>query len=70
MESETDESASPTSYELRCLDCSYEATVTGDVFEVLDVIDAHQEGHLEDAYEHFVEFEIEGNGLLSEDDHD
>lgn len=70
MATGTDESVSPSSYELRCLDCAYEATVTGDVFEVLDVIDAHQEGHLDDPHEHFVEFEVEGNGLLSGDDHD
>lgn len=54
-----DRTAPSYTYKLRCVDCSFEAAVEGDVSEVLDVSDAHQEEHTADPFEHFVEFEPE-----------
>lgn len=59
MNTRTDQGVSSRSYELRCTDCSFEATVEGDVFAVLDVIEGHQERYVNDPIEHFVEFECE-----------
>lgn len=46
-------------YELQCVDCDFERTFEGDVFEVLDVVDAHQEDNALNDGDHFVEFECE-----------
>lgn len=54
-----DGSLTARSYELRCVDCDFARTFEGDVFEVLDVVDAHQEAHAVDGRGHFVEFECE-----------
>lgn len=54
----TDEIAPPRlEYHLQCLDCSFEATIEGDAFEVYDAIEDHQEAYTDDVLEHFVEFE-------------
>ena len=47
-------------YNLTCTDCQFEATVNGDCYEVLDLIDAHQAEHEGDAFDHFVNFELVG----------
>lgn len=57
MTTRTDQTVAPRRYELHCVDCSFDSTVEGDVFAVLDVIDAHQEEYAVDALDHFVEFE-------------
>lgn len=44
---------------MRCVDCDFERTFQGDVFEVLDVVEAHQEEHASAGGNHFVEFECE-----------
>lgn len=59
MNTRTDETAPTHSYELRCVDCPFETTVEGDVFEVLDAADSHREEHAADGFRHFVEFESE-----------
>lgn len=59
MTARQDESTTSLSYILRCVDCSFEATVQGDAYDVLDVIDVHQEKYGDDARRHFVEFESE-----------
>lgn len=65
MNTRTDETVPTRSYELRCVDCAFEVTVEGDVFEVLNIVDAHQEKYAIDSYEHFVEFESETAELRS-----
>lgn len=59
MSTGTGGSLTARSYELRCVDCDFARTFEGDVFEVLDVVDAHQDEHEIDGHEHFVEFECE-----------
>ena len=59
MTTQHNESVLSLTYTLNCVDCSFETTVEGDVFDVLDIIDIHQEEHAGDPFEHFVEFESE-----------
>lgn len=59
MSTQTDETTSSLTYTLSCVHCPFETTVDGDALDVLDVIDAHQERHSIDGFEHFVEFESE-----------
>lgn len=47
-------------YKLSCTDCSFETTVRGDVFDVYDAIDDHQEPFTNTAVRHFVNFEVDG----------
>lgn len=47
-------------YELTCIDCTFEATVEGTVYDVFDVVDTHQERHSDTRPEHFVNFERSG----------
>lgn len=49
-----------TTYRLTCTDCSFEATVEGDVYEALDHADAHQEEYTDHPGNHFVNFTREG----------
>ena len=70
MNTRTDDTDSARSYELRCVDCAFEMTVEGDVFQVLDLVDAHQEKYAVDSNEHFVEFESEMAKSLADDDQD
>lgn len=51
------DSGTARTYELQCVDCDFERTFEGDVFEVLDVVDAHKENHELGDCDHFVEFE-------------
>lgn len=57
MATDADESGASITYELTCTDCQYEATVTGDVYDALDVAESHQEKHDEDSNQHFVNVE-------------
>lgn len=57
MATEADESEASITYELACADCSYEATVTGSVYDALDVAESHQEKREVDSGEHFVNIE-------------
>lgn len=57
MTSRSDETRTSLSYTLSCVDCSFEATVEGDTYDVLEVIDAHKEECADDSLRHFVEFE-------------
>lgn len=59
MTTNTHDTASPRSYTLRCVDCSFERRVEDDVFGVLDVVDRHREEHAADPADHFVEFETD-----------
>lgn len=59
MSTGTEGSLTARSYRLRCIDCEFARTFEGDVYEVLDVVDAHQDEHANDGRDHFVEFECE-----------
>lgn len=59
MGSKTDEATYVQRYALRCVECSFETTVEGDVFDAFDVADRHQEAVVDNASEHFVEFVLE-----------
>lgn len=60
MSSQTDEPTPSNTYKLWCVDCSFETTAEGDVFDALEVCDTHQGAHEDHASKHFVEFEIVG----------
>lgn len=60
MDTDTDGAGHARSYTLRCVDCAFQTNVEGDVFEVLDTIDRHQEEQSDGVAEHFVEFETDG----------
>lgn len=62
MNDDGDGTTGPLQYTVYCVDCPFETTVEGDAFDVLDVVDAHQEEHANDAFEHFVEFESAETG--------
>lgn len=57
MASEADDSGTSFTYELDCIDCSYESTVTGSVYDALDIAEAHQQNREDDSDEHFVNIE-------------
>ena len=59
MSSQTDETASDQRYALSCVECSFETTVEGDVFDAFDVADTHRAERADDASEHFVEFVLD-----------
>lgn len=59
MTTRSDDSEASLTYTLSCVDCSFEATVQGDAYDVLDVVQAHQENNVDDSRRHFVEFESE-----------
>lgn len=58
MESETDDSATTTTYRLTCTDCSFETTVNGSVDEALEVAKSHRQEEGVVYLEHFVDFEL------------
>ena len=58
MASDADGTASTTTFELTCIDCSFERTVDGTVDDALDVADDHREERGNGApTDHFVNFE-------------
>lgn len=56
---ENQESEATHDYELFCTDCDFEVTVTGTVYDALDVADAHEEKHGDRSMEHFVTFKLQ-----------
>lgn len=62
MTSEADEPRITDTYVLACNDCTFETTVEGTAFDALDVADAHQAKHGDSPVEHFVDFELDGDG--------
>lgn len=59
MSPQTDEAASDHRYALSCVECSFQTTVDGDVFDAFDVADTHREACADNASEHFVEFVLD-----------
>lgn len=57
MNARADEPETALTYDLSCVDCSFETTVEGDAFDVLDAAQVHEKNHESDAVDHFVEFE-------------
>lgn len=57
MKTSADDVQTTGTYELACIDCAFETTVEGDVYDVFNVIDSHQEEQSETRPEHFVNFE-------------
>lgn len=48
-------------YRLTCTDCSFSASVNGDVDAVFDAIESHQADRVFDPGEHRVDFEVIGS---------
>lgn len=59
MGSTTEKTAADHRYALSCVECSFETTVEGDVFDAFDVADTHREERADDASRHFVEFVLD-----------
>jgi hypothetical protein len=55
----TGEPTTTTTYRLTCTDCSFETTVEGGSYDVLEIADAHQKTYGETFKDHFVNFEID-----------
>ena len=60
MVADNEESATTHDYDLFCTDCDFEVTVTGTVYDALDVADAHEEKHGGPPMDHFVTFRLQG----------
>lgn len=58
--SQSEEATTANTYSLNCNDCSFETTVEGDVYDALEVTDAHQEEYAVALTDHFVNFRMEG----------
>lgn len=58
MASDTTEADTTALYLLECTDCSFEATVEGDLDDALEIADNHQEGNGVREGDHFVDFEL------------
>lgn len=45
-------------YDLRCNDCAYRTTVTGDLATVFEVVDDHERRRPDGGFDHFVDCEL------------
>lgn len=59
MASDVTDADTTALYELHCNDCSFEATVDGDLNEALEVANTHQEDRGVTPADHFVDFELQ-----------
>jgi hypothetical protein len=57
--SQREEPATANTYKLSCVDCSFETTVRGDIYDTMDVVDTHQEEYGTSLTGHFVNFQME-----------
>ena len=56
-------------YELRCTDCAFTTTFSGEIDALYDVLDSHQERMASSPDEHFVDFEATpSSGATGADD--